>query len=113
MIDMTFSSMAELLYQLNAKVDMLIDRGTPDQRSAVATEPEFMTLPQAAEFLNRSLSTLYGLVNRKEIPHLKNGKRLAFKRSELIEWLESGRRKTNAQELADVEHQMISLNKRK
>lgn len=113
MAELTFSQMSNLVYQVNAKLDRVLEALDASASDRTNPAPEYLTLPQAAELLNRSPSTIYGLINRKEIPHLKNGKRLSFKRSELVEWLESGRRKTNAQDLVDVENQIIKLNTRK
>ena len=45
---------------------------------------------EAAELLGISLSTLYILVNKNEIPHYKPGSRkLYFKKSQLKSWLEN------------------------
>jgi excisionase family DNA binding protein len=57
----------------------------------------FLTVPQAAEFLNLSTSTVYGLVSRREIPNFKRGKHLYFSNTELEEWVKQGRRKTTSE----------------
>lgn len=38
--------------------------------------------------------TLYAKTGKGEIPHFKKGRKLFFRRSELIQWIEEGRRKT-------------------
>jgi excisionase family DNA binding protein len=53
-----------------------------------------ISIQQASTFLNLSISTLYGKVYRGEIPVSKQGKRLYFSRSELIEWIRAGRKRT-------------------
>lgn len=54
-----------------------------------STQPKkFLTLPEAAKFLNFSRSTLYRMTSRGEIPHLKRGK-LFFDEGELTHWLKS------------------------
>jgi len=61
-------------------------------REELATLPQapqqkkFLSLPEAARFLNFSRSTLYRMTSRNEIPHLKRGK-LFFDEKQLIEWL--------------------------
>lgn len=45
-------------------------------------------------FLGIAKSTGYQRIGRGEIPHFKKGRRLYFRKSELIEYVESGRRKT-------------------
>jgi excisionase family DNA binding protein len=48
------------------------------------TDEDLFTYAQAAKFLNVRLGTLYALVSRKEIPHVRLGKRLVrFTRSSL------------------------------
>jgi excisionase family DNA binding protein len=55
-------------------------------------EHEFLTVAQAADLLCKSIHTLYGMVSRREIPHIKKGNRLYFNRQELITWLQEGER---------------------
>jgi len=43
---------------------------------------------------NPAKATIYGWVHAREIPHKKFGKRLAFLKSEIDEWLKSKRRRT-------------------
>ena len=63
---------------------------------------ELLNAKQAAEFIQKALPTLYGLVSKRKIPHLKKGKHLMFHRSELLEYLNSGRRKTAEEQEASV-----------
>ena len=51
---------------------------------------DLLTPPEAASYLRKPLGTLYNLVNRKEIPFLKAGGSLRFRKSELDEWLLDG-----------------------
>jgi len=57
-------------------------------------EDEILNIDQAAEFLKISKSTLYTLTSQKRIPHFKKGKKLYFKLSELLLWIESGKKMT-------------------
>lgn len=66
----------------------------PQQEEA---PPELLTVDQTAEWLNLSKHTLYGLTCRNEIPHSKRGKRLYFRREELLAWIAEGKRKTQAE----------------
>ncbi|KKM88493.1 hypothetical protein LCGC14_1258140 [marine sediment metagenome] len=56
---------------------------------AVKSDPLFK-IQEAAEYLRVARQTLYNLVNRKEIPFLKAGGSLRFRKSELDEWLLDG-----------------------
>jgi excisionase family DNA binding protein len=63
---------------------------------------QLLTIQQAGEFLNLSVPTLYGYVQRAEIPVSKKGKRLYFSKSELLEWVQEGRKKTVSEIEADA-----------
>ena len=54
---------------------------------------DLMTIQEAASFLNLTVATLYVKVSKKELPHLKQGKRLYFSRLELLEHLKKSRKK--------------------
>lgn len=49
---------------------------------------------EAADMLGISMSTLYKWSMRRNIPHMKKGKLLFFKREELEEWLQDSKVKT-------------------
>jgi excisionase family DNA binding protein len=68
-----------------------------EQSPAQPAEPEKMNVEQAAKFLDYEISTLYEKTSKKEIPHTKKGNRLHFYRSELIEWLKTGKVKTRSE----------------
>lgn len=59
--------------------------------NASVNDQEFMNVTQASEFLNLAVNTLYEKTSKRIIPHLKKGNRLIFKRSELTEWIETGK----------------------
>lgn len=58
---------------------------------------QFLTIQQAAEFLCLSVPTIYGKVSKRELPFMKQGKRLYFAKSELSEYLKAGKKKTSAE----------------
>ena len=45
-------------------------------------------------FLKIAPSTGYAKTSSGEIPHFKKGRKLFFRKSELLKWIESGKRKT-------------------
>ena len=47
--------------------------------------------------LNLARQAIYGLCNRRAIPFYKRNIRLYFKRSELLAWIEEGRKKTQVE----------------
>jgi excisionase family DNA binding protein len=68
--------------------------GSSEYKQNPANQSEYVEIDEACKILMKSKPTIYSLVCKKEIPHYKRGKRLYFKRSELLEWLMQGRRKT-------------------
>ena len=55
---------------------------------------DFLTISEAARFLELSKSTLNNKVSRGEIPVMKRSGKVYFYRQDLIEYLKSGSRKT-------------------
>ncbi|TSA31490.1 MAG: DNA-binding protein [Porphyromonadaceae bacterium] len=53
--------------------------------------PEYLTQDQAARFLGLSKSALYSMTSKNEIAYHKKGRRNYFKKSDLRNWIESGR----------------------
>src|SRR5688572_29471277 len=48
----------------------------------------------ALEITGLKKPTIYALVSKSRIPHMKKGKKLFFSRKELIEWIKTGKRMT-------------------
>jgi excisionase family DNA binding protein len=57
-------------------------------------EERFLSIDEAASYLNLARQTVYGLTSKRLIPFLKKGKKLYFIESELKNWLLSGRKDT-------------------
>src|SRR5690606_25956499 len=71
---------------------------TPPQTVEPTDQPEqLLTIQQAAEFLSLTVPTMYSKVSKREIPVMKRSKRLYFSRTELLEYLKDGRKKSNAE----------------
>lgn len=75
------------------------------QSEQPSTEPqdELLTIQQASELLNLSVPTLYSKVSKREISSMKRSKRLYFSRTELIEYLKAGKRKSSAEIEAEAD----------
>lgn len=60
------------------------------------TEKEILNASEAAKYLSISRGFLFKLTSAHRVPFLKPcGRRIFFKKSDLDEWLESGRVLTN------------------
>lgn len=68
---------------------------------------ELLTIQQAADLLKLSVTTIYGLVSKAEIPVNKRGKRLYFSKGELTAWVKEGRKKTLT-EIQEAAHKHIT-----
>jgi excisionase family DNA binding protein len=55
---------------------------------------DILTLTEACKYLNLAKQTLYGFTSKNEIPFIKRGKKLYFKKSDLEKWLMEGKQLT-------------------
>ncbi|HEY9222335.1 MAG TPA: helix-turn-helix domain-containing protein [Lutibacter sp.] len=67
--------------------------GKPNNNE-VETQDNPLTIKEVASLVNLSIPTIYGYVQKNNIPHYKNGNRLVFFRSEIIDWLKKFKVKT-------------------
>lgn len=75
-------------------------------------QPEqLLTIQEAAEFLRLTVPTMYSKVSKGELPVMKRGKRLYFSRTELLDYLKAGRKKTNTE--IEKEAKAYLLNKKR
>ena len=58
---------------------------------------KYLNIDEAVEYLNMAKATIYIYTSQKKIPHFKRGRNLFFKRDELDNWIEGGRRRTKAE----------------
>lgn len=65
---------------------------------------QILTVSGAAEFLDLSIPTIYGYVQRRDIPFSKRSKRLYFSKQELTAWVKVGRKKTVTEIEADADN---------
>jgi excisionase family DNA binding protein len=68
------------------------------------TPEQLLTIQEAAEFLSLSVPTMYSKVSKGELPVMKRSKRLYFSRTELMEYVKDGRKKSNAEIEAEAEN---------
>lgn len=82
-------------------LENLIRQCLKDELALIADRPikgehnqsQILNINQAAKFLNLAKPTVYALTSKKKVPFFKTGKKLYFKRSELLEWIEAGKQK--------------------
>ena len=83
--------------------------GIPD-RQRQPEGKEILGVEGAADFLGLKRSAVYQKTHAGTIPYFKKGKKLYFRRSELLDWLESGRQKTVDQEMDDMDFYLNKQN---
>jgi len=110
---LTFDQLPEAVTKMQEKLNN-IEQLLISRQEQSPEQEELMPITKAAEFLDLAVPTVYSKVCRKEIPVNKRGKRLYFYRSELTEWIKSGRKKT-AEEIREeaVQHLASSSKKAK
>lgn len=110
MQNITFNDLPEAVAQLFNKLEQ-IERILSEVRNAPApTEAdELLTVQAAAQFLQLSVTTVYGLISKGELPVMKRSKRCYFSKAELVDYLKKGRKKTNE----EIEREAIAYSSEK
>ncbi|UAY55780.1 helix-turn-helix domain-containing protein [Arachidicoccus terrestris] len=93
MYEYKFEELPRAIGLLHEKVDhieVLLGKLKPQQEKV----PDLLTIAEAAALLGLAVPTIYAKVCHREIPFFKQGKRLYFSRRELLEWIQSGKKKT-------------------
>ena len=62
---------------------------------------EIMNIEEAAVYLKMAKQTVYSMISRRILPYFKRGKRVFFRRAELLTWLEKGRKYTKEEIQSD------------
>lgn len=68
---------------------LLLQKAKPQQEIEAP-----INLSEVTKITGLTKPTLYGYVQRNEIPYNKKGNRLYFFKSEIIDWIKTGRQKT-------------------
>lgn len=98
----TFDQLPNVVFQLTNEVielkALLLQKVQP--QNDIETP---INLNAVEEITGLSKPTLYGYVQRNEIPYYKKGNRLKFFKSEIIEWIKTGKQKTVKEVQADTD----------
>ncbi|MEX2437154.1 MAG: helix-turn-helix domain-containing protein [Candidatus Paceibacterota bacterium] len=98
MQNVTFESLPEAVTTLTKEISELKRLLIEKHKQAPIKEPEqLLTIQQASEFLSLSVPTIYSKVSKNELPFMKRSKRLYFSRTELLNYLKQGRKKSTAE----------------
>ncbi len=102
LIDSRLSNMENILLDLQRNSQKKI----PDPDAS-----DLLMVPDCAKLLGLSIPTIYGKLHRRELPFMKRSGRVYFKRGEILNYLEQGRKKTIAEIEAEA-HCSIANKKR-
>jgi excisionase family DNA binding protein len=94
---LTFDKLPEAVTMLTKEVSELKRLFIERQETPTEQPEQLLSIQQAAEFLSLSVPTLYSKVSKGELPVMKRSKRLYFSRTELMEYVKAGRKKSNAE----------------
>ena len=75
----------------------------------------WMSLEELCDYLpgKPAKATIYAKVQHRQIPHQKMGKRLAFLKSEIDQWIQEGARKTVAEICDGPQNFLVPLRKKR
>jgi excisionase family DNA binding protein len=65
-----------------------------EEKIITENQSTLINIQEAPALLNLAVNTIYEKTSEKLIPHYKHGKKIMFKKSELLAWVESRRVKT-------------------
>ena len=80
--------------ELKSLLKEILREISTEERREVENNTTLINIQEAAALLNLAVTTLYEKTSEKTIPHYKHGKKIMFKKSELLAWVEACRVKT-------------------
>ena len=85
----------EIIQKISDKVtDNIIKAINP---STTPEEDRFLTIDEASKLIDLAKPSVYGLVHKNKIPYHKKSKRLYFLKSEILDWIKSGKHVTKSE----------------
>lgn len=73
----------------------IIKKGVRDELESIMSEmksqtsPEYLDIEEAAQFTKLKVNTIYQKVCKNTIPNIHVGRKVIFKKSDLINWIEN------------------------
>lgn len=87
----------KLISSISERVTANILKAVRNEQPTNDQPEQLLTIQEAAEFLSLTVPTMYSKVSKGELPVMKRSKRLYFSRTELLDYLKDGRKKSNAE----------------
>jgi len=106
-----FENLPEAVSELLEKVSSIEEYLKQGSIQKVQNEDGLLTISEAGELLNLSTNTIYKLVQKRALPYSKKSKRLYFVKQELLDWVKTGKKKTEAELKTEAETGFINSKK--
>lgn len=87
----------KLISSISERVTANILKAVRNEQTPTDQPEQLLTIQEAAAFLSLTVTTIYSKVSKGELPVMKRSKRLYFSRTELLEYLKGGRKKSNTE----------------
>lgn len=110
MQEINFNNLPEAVSRIDSKLEhiqRLLENSSNQQE-----QDKIFNVKEAAKFLNLSVPTIYGKVQRMELPFMKKSKRLYFSKESLINYLKTGTHQTREEIEADADSLLVNKRRR-
>lgn len=107
MNELTFEQLPYAVNELSRKIEKI--ESLILEKNSQQSKDKLLTVQEVAKLLKLAPPTIYAKVSDNTLPFMKQGKRLYFLESDIIEYLKQSRNKTNA----EIEEEATSYIKRK
>lgn len=109
-MELTFDQLPEAISLIHNKLDTLEQLLLNQNKIEIDT---WFNIDQLCQYhpSKPAKQTVYAWVRQRKIPYHKNGKKLAFLKSEIDTWLKQGRRKTASEIDAEADSYLKKLKK--
>lgn len=87
---------------------VLQEKNTIETRTSLK---EVINIKEACEMLQLAKPTIYAMTSKNLIPHYKRGKKLYFKKTELMDWLAEGKKKTPSELASEIDDLIAGTHK--
>jgi len=92
MKDIVLTSKEDLTHLIESSIRKIFKEELKNANSSQqVSKNEIVFLEEAIVITGLAKPTLYAKTSKNEIPHYKRGRKLYFKRSELLAWIEEGK----------------------
>ncbi len=109
---LTQISLEEMRQMFRQELNILLSN-MPATSTTSSPSKDLLTVEEASIYLNLANSTIYRLVRHRHIPYMKRGRKLYFSKEELRQWVEEGRKPTQAVLQAAAETHLAQIIKKR